>query len=130
MKGSKTPHLALLILALIVLENVHEVYGGLFEPYKVLDIHRRATVSEIRKAYKKLAKEWHPDKVPGEQEKKDAEAKFIEINRAYELLSDPERRRKFDNHGITEDTPNFRKSNEDIYSSYGRFDHDFQDTFS
>ena len=45
-------------------------------------------------------------------------------------FSDPERRRKYDNHGITEDTPNFRKSSEDIYSSYGRFDHDFQDTFS
>ena len=44
-------------------------------------------------------------------------------------FSDPERRRKYDNHGITEDTPNFRKSNEDIYSSYGRFDHDFHDTF-
>ena len=45
-------------------------------------------------------------------------------------FSDPERRRKYDNHGITEDTPNFRKSNEDIYGSYGRFDHDFHDTFS
>ena len=44
-------------------------------------------------------------------------------------FSDPERRRKYDNHGITEDTPNFRKSNEDIYASYGRFDHDFHDTF-
>ena len=45
------------------------------------------------------------------------------------LFSDPERRRKYDNHGITEDTPNFRKGNEDIYASYGRFDHDFHDTF-
>ena len=86
MKGSKTQTLAYLILTLVVLENVHTVYGGLFEPYKVLDIHRRASISEIRKAYKKLAKEWHPDKVSGDQEKKDAESKFIEVNRAYELL--------------------------------------------
>ena len=57
-----------------------------------------------RKAYKQLAKEWHPDKNQDEN----AEAKFVEINRAYELLSDPERRKEYDNYGITEDTPNFR----------------------
>ena len=42
--------------------------------------------------------------------------------RAYELLSDPERRRLFDNHGITEDTPNFRQRHD--YSQYNRFDTD------
>ncbi len=81
---------------------------GRLEPYKVLGVHRRANIQEIRKAYKALAKEWHPDKNPGDAA---AEAKFIEINTAYELLSDPDRRRKFDNHGITEDTPNFKKVN-------------------
>ena len=79
---------------------------GRLEPYKILGVHRRASSQEIRKAYKALAKEWHPDKNPDDPE---AEAKFIEINTAYELLSDPDRRRDFDNHGITEDTPNFRK---------------------
>ena len=39
----------------------------------------------------------------------EAQAKFVEINAAYELLSDPDRRRGYDNHGITEDSPNFRK---------------------
>ena len=43
-------------------------------------------------------------------------------SRAYELLSDPERRRLFDNHGITEDTPNFRQRHD--YSQYNRFDSD------
>ena len=88
MKGSTSiSSLALLILTIVVLVNVHHAYGGLIEPYKVLGIHRRASVGEIRKAYKQLAKEWHPDKVSGGQEKKTAaEAKFIEINRAYELL--------------------------------------------
>jgi DnaJ homolog subfamily C member 16 len=52
-----------------------------------------------------------------------AEAKFVEINRAYELLSDPERRKEYDNYGITEDTPNFRKRHD--YAQYGRFDHPF-----
>ena len=73
-------------------------------------------------SYKKLAKEWHPDKVSGaESEKSEAEKKFIQINRAYELLSDPERRRQYDNYGVTEDKPNFRKNpRDDVYSSYGR----------
>ena len=57
-----------------------------------------------RKAYKQLAKEWHPDK----NSQENAQEKFVAINRAYELLSDPERRKEFDNYGITEDTPNFR----------------------
>ena len=85
MKESRT-NLALLLLTLIVVENIIGVYSGSFEPYKVLNVHRRATIGDIRKAYKKLAKEWHPDKVAGDQEKKEAEGKFIEINRAYELL--------------------------------------------
>ena len=85
MKNSET-YVTLLILSLIVLAHVNEVYGGSFEPYKVLGIHRRASVGDIRKAYKRLAKEWHPDKVTGDQGKKEAESKFIEINRAYELL--------------------------------------------
>ncbi len=64
-----------------------------FEPYSVLGVHRRATAQEIRKAYKSLAKQWHPDKNQDPQ----AEDKFIEITKAYELLSDPERRRNYDN---------------------------------
>ena len=47
-------------------------------------------------------------------------------SRAYELLSDPERRRLFDNHGITEDTPNFRQRHD--YSQYNRFDSDLSGT--
>ena len=84
--STKTLHLALAILSIILIDSVLKVQG-LFEPYKVLGVHRRASLSDIRKAYKQLAKEWHPDKVSGGQEKKaGAEAKFIEINRAYELL--------------------------------------------
>ena len=85
MRNSKT-YLTVLVLTILVLDNINEVHGGSFEPYKVLGVHRRAPIGDIRKAYKRLAKEWHPDKVSGEQEKKEAEVKFIEINRAYELL--------------------------------------------
>ena len=76
------------------------------QPYEVLGVHRRATNQEIRKAYKSKVKQWHPDK---NEQDPEAQAKFVEINAAYELLSDPDRRRGYDNHGITEDSPNFRK---------------------
>lgn len=92
-------------------------------PYDVLGIKSKADVQDIKKAYKKLAKEWHPDKNPSPG----AEAKFIEINQAYELLMDPERRRLFDTTGQTEEQPNFRKQHD--YSSYRRFD-PFDDIFS
>ncbi|CAL7950285.1 unnamed protein product [Xylocopa violacea] len=77
-------------------------------PYKILGVHKRATLQEIRKAYKNLVKEWHPDKTdhPG------AENKFVQITKAYEILTDPERRKKFDNHGITEESiPRQRRDN-------------------
>ena len=80
------------------------------QPYEVLGVHRRATNQEIRRAYKGKVKQWHPDKNNGDSEdEKIAVAKFVEINAAYELLSDPDRRRGYDNHGITEDSPNFRQ---------------------
>ncbi|CAB4065009.1 DNAJC16 [Lepeophtheirus salmonis] len=71
---------------------------------------------EIRKAYKSMAKTWHPDKSSDPE----AEKRFVEITQAYELLSDPDRRRQYDNYGVTEDTPNFRKKHD--YSTYERFE--------
>lgn len=101
------------------------VAAALKDPYKTLGVQRSASIPEIKNAYKRLAREWHPDKnkSPG------AEEKFIEITKAYELLSDPERRRLFDRKGITEDTPNFRQRPD--YSQYHRFDFDpFESLFS
>ncbi|KII89961.1 hypothetical protein PLICRDRAFT_40143 [Plicaturopsis crispa FD-325 SS-3] len=63
--------------------------------YKVLDVHRSASEQDIRKAYKKLSKKYHPDKnkEPG------AEDRFVEVAHAYEVLSDPEKRQIYDRHG-------------------------------
>ncbi len=64
--------------------------------YEVLGVDRNATEEEIKKAYRRLAKKYHPDLNPGDKE---AEQKFKEINEAYEILSDPQKRAKYDQFG-------------------------------
>ncbi len=65
--------------------------------YEVLGIDRKASTEEIKKAYRKLAKESHPDLHPHDKE---AEARFKEINEANEILSDPEKRSRYDQFGM------------------------------
>ncbi|GAB0090549.1 DnaJ homolog subfamily C member 16 [Sergentomyia squamirostris] len=109
---------------LVVLLTV-AVCANLGDPYKILGVGREASLQEIRRAYKQLAKEWHPDK----SNNPEAEKKFVEIKQAYELLADTDRRRAYDKHGITnEDAAMFRESHD--YSHYGRFSPDpFEEFF-
>ncbi|XP_031548748.1 dnaJ homolog subfamily C member 3-like [Actinia tenebrosa] len=65
--------------------------------YKILGIKRNASKKEITKAYRKLAVKWHPDQFKEPQEKKKAEKHFIDIAAAKEVLTDPEKRQKYDN---------------------------------
>src|SRR5438309_12125356 len=64
--------------------------------YKSLGVERSAGDEEIRKAFRKLARQYHPDVA---KDKKTAEEKFKEINEAYEVLSDPAKRKKYDELG-------------------------------
>ncbi|MCB0791024.1 MAG: molecular chaperone DnaJ [Flavobacteriales bacterium] len=66
------------------------------DPYEVLGVDRKATPEEVKKAYRKLAIKYHPDKNPGD---KVAEEKFKEAAEAYEILSDPEKKAKYDRFG-------------------------------
>ena len=65
--------------------------------YEVLGVSKNATQDEIKKAYRKLAKKYHPDANPDNKE--EAEAKFKEVNEAYENLSDPQKRKMYDQFG-------------------------------
>ncbi|NLY22217.1 MAG: J domain-containing protein [Bacteroidales bacterium] len=77
--------------------------------YKILGVSKNSSEEEIKKAYKKLALQYHPDKNPGNKE---AEEKFKEINEAYEVLGDPEKRKKYDELGANWDKyKNFDYSN-------------------
>src|ERR1043166_5795528 len=64
--------------------------------YKILGVNKNATDEEIKKAYRKLARKFHPDLNPND---KDAHKKFQQINEANEVLSDPEKRKKYDQYG-------------------------------
>jgi molecular chaperone DnaJ len=70
--------------------------------YEVLGVSRSASAEEIKKAFHKLAMKHHPDRNKGQAE---ASNKFKEINEAYEILSDPEKRAKFDKYGHVDDGP-------------------------
>jgi len=83
--------------------------------YQILGVSKEATLAEIKKAYRKLARKFHPDLNPGD---KSAEQKFKEINQAYEVLKDPEKRKQFDTFGSV--GPNF--ANNRSQSDFEGFD--------
>jgi DnaJ family protein B protein 6 len=87
--------------------------------YHVLNISRTATVDEIKKAYRKLAIVWHPDKNP--DNKTEATEKFRAIAEAYEILSDPEQRRVYDRGGVS--CNNFERNSNSV--PRGNFNRDF-----
>eukprot|EP00049_Salpingoeca_infusionum_P018432 m.357264 g.357264 ORF g.357264 m.357264 type:complete len:362 (+) comp17754_c0_seq1:279-1364(+) len=83
--------------------------------YKILGVSRGATKKEIKKAYRKLAIQYHPDKNPGDEA---AAAKFQDIGAAYEVLSDDEQRKVYDRHG-EEGLKNNKQGGHDPFDVFG-----------
>jgi len=75
--------------------------------YETLGVDRNATGEDLKKAYRKLARQHHPDTHSGEHEKKSAEERFKELNEAYAVLSDQEKRQRYDAFGHTEGAQGF-----------------------
>ena len=71
--------------------------------YEVLGLQKGAGESEIKSAYRKMAMKYHPDRNPGD---KKAEEKFKEVNEAYSVLSDPDKKEKYDRFGFAGVDPN------------------------
>lgn len=90
--------------------------------YEILGVDRNASQEEIKKAYRRLAKKYHPDLNPGDKE---AEQKFKEINEAYEILSDPQKRAQYDQFGHAAfEQGGFQQGGFGDFGE-GRFDFDF-----
>src|SRR5437870_8510501 len=85
--------------------------------YHVLGVSRTASADDIKKAYRKLARKHHPDVNPGNKE---AEERFKEISLAHDVLSDPEKRRLYDEFGEDGLRPGFDAENMRAYQQWGR----------
>ena len=97
--------------------------------YEVLGVDKSADADTIKKAYRTLAKKYHPDMNPGDKE---AEQRFKEVNEAYAVLSDPDKKAKYDQYGFAGVDGNGAGFGEGGFGGFGGFDSSdiFGDIFS
>ena len=97
--------------------------------YEVLGVSKGASEDEIKKAYRQSAKKYHPDLHPGDKE---CEEKFKEVNEAYEVLSDPQKKARYDQFGFAGVDPNYGAGGAGGYGGGFGFDGDIDlgDIFS
>uniref|UniRef100_A0A914W4S8 DnaJ homolog subfamily C member 16 n=1 Tax=Plectus sambesii TaxID=2011161 RepID=A0A914W4S8_9BILA len=112
-----------MILSGLLIFALFTSIAAINDPYATLGISKKATIKDIKRAYKEKAKEWHPDK----NESPGANEKFVEINQAYELLSDPLRKERFDKFGTFDDPHEghggngFHNGFDSFFSGFGGF---------
>src|SRR5689334_25072740 len=86
--------------------------------YDTLGVKKGASADEIKKAYRKLARQYHPDTNQGD---KDAEERFKELQAAYDVLSDPEKRKAYDEHGSPNGRGRFGPGGQGVTFDCGEF---------
>ena len=94
--------------------------------YEVLGVGKDASAEDIKKAYRKKAMQYHPDRNPGDKE---AEAKFKEVGEAYEVLSDADKKAKYDQYGFAGVDPNFNPGGFGGFGGFGDAFSGFGDIF-
>lgn len=96
--------------------------------YDILGVDKAATDKELKSAYRRLAKKYHPDANPGD---KTTEEKFKELSEAYDVLKDPEKRKLYDRfgHGAFDESMNYRQQADNGYREYHFTGDDFEDIF-
>lgn len=105
---------ALLAIFLLILSVHLAKSASEYDPYKILGVSRSASQAEIKRAYKSLAREWHPDKNKDPK----AEDMFIKISKSYEILSNEERRSNFDRYGQMDENQPFGHSQHHGFRSF------------
>ncbi|XP_067826618.1 dnaJ homolog subfamily C member 16 [Heptranchias perlo] len=123
MAGLQLASFGKFLVVLIFLLNTPLHHGIEFDPYRLLGVGRTSTQAEIKKAYKQLAREWHPDKNKDPK----AQDRFIQISKAYEILSNEERRLNFDKYGDADGQPGNLQQPQQHFRNFHKYDSFFFD---
>ncbi|XP_043531693.1 dnaJ homolog subfamily C member 16 isoform X1 [Chiloscyllium plagiosum] len=123
MAGLQLASCGRLLVFFVLLLNIPLHHGIEFDPYRSLGVSQTATQAEIKKAYKQLAREWHPDKNKDPK----AEEQFIQISKAYEILSNEEKRSNFDRYGNPDGQPGNLHHPQQHFRSFHKYDSFFFD---
>lgn len=112
------PLASILLLSAILLLVLPNVNCQIWDPYEVLGVERNSNLEQIKSAYRNLARKLHPDKSDLSEE--EAGVKFIELNKAFNILKDPEKRSRFEQSGETEDNRSRTTSRDSQHRRHSR----------
>lgn len=107
-RGRRSIYQVAFLLILLVIVTLPYTIAN-WSPYDVLGVKKDASFDQIKRAYRELARKLHPDKTNNPREE-DSGRKFIEINKAFNILKDPTKRNRFDQYGETDDNRHSRNS--------------------